>query len=66
MAPRLLLSLLLLCAALPAGALVNVAGPSCGTSVSADSQFSGAYGGDRAVDGSLVRGEGCWYSRDRS
>ena len=65
--PRtLLLILLLFAAALPAAALVNVAGPACGTTVHADSQFSEAYGGDKVADGSMERGSGCWYSRDQT
>lgn len=46
--------------------LVNVAGPSYGTKVVADSAFAAEYGGEKAVDGSLEQGSGCWYSRDKT
>lgn len=49
-----------------AEALVNVAGPACGTTVHADTQFSAEYGGEKAADGSLERSTGCWYSGDQT
>ena len=52
--------------AVPAGqpALVNIAGPTYGTQVRADTEFSEKHAGANAVDGRLEPGEGCWYSRD--
>lgn len=49
-----------------ADGLANIAGPQYGTRVVADTQFSAEYGGEKAADGSLERGAGCWYSKDQT
>jgi len=61
-----LVALLALCHELSAAPLVNVAGPRYGTQVRADTQFSEKHAGSNAVDGRLVEGDGCWYSKDQT
>jgi len=47
-------------------ALVNVAGAQYGTRAEADTAYGPEYSGANAVDGSLEKGSGCWYSRDKT
>jgi len=44
--------------------LVNIAGPTYGTQVWADTQYSDQYAGSKAADGRLEEGQDCWFSRD--